>query len=842
MPAEDNEFFDTVGDLLVGMGSTHEELRRKGPVTLEIDGETVTVDRLKPAFAVNLASVYSAVATIYDAAQKRFANQQNPIPVLCHQENLRPAAVCRACLVEYTAVGRSGKETTMLVPSCYLPVTDGAKIKTQATSEKVRNITRTIVELLLSDFTPPSEKNCVPSENDLSVVAEMLGAKADRFPRTAPVVPTDLSSPIIAVDRNACILCDRCIRACNDMRDNQIIGRMGKGAKSQIAFDLNSPMGKSDCVTCGECMVNCPTGALSRRGAGIAIVLNGQPTADADATRRKVHAAELKDKTKTKNWQMFDDIADQFLELNFGSVIRRKVRRGEVLCQEGEYGATAFLIESGKYEICIRKPQKLEQQRSSLFGLTGKFLSHFTSVGQSPGIARPHYISVDAGIALNLAKPPAAANPVLTADDRLFGEMACMNHSPRSATVIAQEDGEVLEVLRNVVYMMQRNRTSRKILDDAYRDRALANFLRQMPFFNADIAETLREIDDKLKKEADRLPPRMKQIMGEIAQRLKKHAADVTPAQRQQFADQIAARLKDSAALVRAYPDSPIVRQGQKADHFYMVRMGFVKIWQKRAGGEIVLNYVGPGQYFGEIGLMSDLPELSDFTPAGVRVASANAVDHVDLVRVSGEHFKQIIADYPGIRDQFLWVALRHLSENVKIASALHEMPLGEFLDQGLIGGHKLLVLDLEKCTRCDECTRACADTHGGVSRLLREGLRFDKYLVASACRSCMDPYCLVGCPVGSIYRAPHGQIEIKDWCIGCGQCSKNCPYGNITMHPLDKQAEVRGSGMRATTCDLCGNKDKVEPACVFACPHDAAHRMNGLDLLASIRQGKQIE
>ena len=69
------------------------------------------------------------------------------------------------------------------------------------------------------------------------------------------------------------------------------------------------------------------------------------------------------------------------------------------------------------------------------------------------------------------------------------------------------------------------------------------------------------------------------------------------------------------------------------------------------------------------------------------------------------------------------------------------------------MNAQSLLVLDLEKCTRCDECTKACADAHDGVTRLIREGLRFDKFLVASSCRSCLDPYCMVGCPVGSIRR-----------------------------------------------------------------------------------------
>ena len=100
-----------------------------------------------------------------------------------------------------------------------------------------------------------------------------------------------------------------------------------------------------------------------------------------------------------------------------------------------------------------------------------------------------------------------------------------------------------------------------------------------------------------------------------------------------------------------------------------------------------------------------------------------------------------------------------------------------------------LLVLDLEKCTRCDECVRACADAHDGVTRLIREGLRFDKYLVATSCRQCRDPLCMVGCPVGSIRRRDSLEIIIEDWCIGCGLCAKNCPYGNINLHPFEVTA-----------------------------------------------------
>ncbi len=85
------------------------------------------------------------------------------------------------------------------------------------------------------------------------------------------------------------------------------------------------------------------------------------------------------------------------------------------------------------------------------------------------------------------------------------------------------------------------------------------------------------------------------------------------------------------------------------------------------------------------------------------------------------------------------------------LASA--SVPLERFLAEGLMEAQSLLVLDLDKCTRCDNCVRACADAHDGVTRLTREGVRFENLLVATSCRQCRDPLCMVGCPVGAIRR-----------------------------------------------------------------------------------------
>src|SRR5204862_8113292 len=136
-----------------------------------------------------------------------------------------------------------------------------------------------------------------------------------------------------------------------------------------------------------------------------------------------------------------------------------------------------------------------------------------------------------------------------------------------------------------------------------------------------------------------------------------------------------------------------------------------------------------------------------------------------------GDVFRQIIAVFPQIRNQFVAAARQRIYRNEQERMQIERVPLDEFLSQVLLNAQSLLVLDLEKCTRCDECTKACADAHDGVTRLVREGLRFSNYLVASSCRSCLDPYCMVGCPVGSIRRRQSGEISIEDWCIGCGKC-----------------------------------------------------------------------
>ena len=182
------------------------------------------------------------------------------IPVLCHSERLDPVGVCRLCVVD--TGGR------VFAAACLRPVENGMQVHT-ATPEIERS-RAVLTELLLAD-QPPREadrKAMTTDDNALLALADRYGvAHAGRLPRDEGR-GDDLSNPVIAVDHDACILCDRCVRACDDVQGNDVIGRTGKGYATRIAFDLDDPMGASSCVTCGECVAACPTGAITNKPIG----------------------------------------------------------------------------------------------------------------------------------------------------------------------------------------------------------------------------------------------------------------------------------------------------------------------------------------------------------------------------------------------------------------------------------------------------------------------------------------------------------------------------------------------------------------------------------------------
>jgi formate dehydrogenase major subunit len=208
-------------------------------VSLTIDGREVAV---------------AEGTTIWQAAKDAGIE----IPVLCHDERYDPVGVCRLCVVDVGA--------RVYAASCVRPCEDGMEVRTQ-TPELERNRAQ-LTELLLVDQPPTAEdpKETTTADNELHELVRRYGLDQD-----ASALPRgqgrgeDRSNPVIAVNHDACILCDRCVRACDDVQGNDVIGRSGKGYATLIAFDLNDPMGESSCVTCGECVAACPTGALTNK-------------------------------------------------------------------------------------------------------------------------------------------------------------------------------------------------------------------------------------------------------------------------------------------------------------------------------------------------------------------------------------------------------------------------------------------------------------------------------------------------------------------------------------------------------------------------------------------------
>jgi formate dehydrogenase major subunit len=207
--------------------------RAGAPVTLAIDGRDVTVP---------------AGTSVMRAALEAGID----VPKLCATDSLEAFGSCRVCLVEID--GRKGYPA-----SCTTPVEAGMKVRTR--SDKLDRLRRGVVELYLSDH--PSEDE-VPGTNALRALARSLGASDARYGggRTHLAETRDESSPYFAYDPARCIVCYRCVRACEDIQGTYALTVAGRGFASRIAAGQEQPFMASECVSCGACVAACPTGSL----------------------------------------------------------------------------------------------------------------------------------------------------------------------------------------------------------------------------------------------------------------------------------------------------------------------------------------------------------------------------------------------------------------------------------------------------------------------------------------------------------------------------------------------------------------------------------------------------
>ena len=550
-------------------------------------------------------------------------------------------------------------------------------------------------------------------------------------------------------------------------------------------------------------------GAAGKPAAAPALPTAAAPPAKAAAPAKIVAVAALGDEDEStevldspaeiadlRKLDIFADIPESVLQMYPGTVARRKYKPGEVICTEGEGGTTAFYVVEGEVLVSIRSTEHSgkAKRRGGLLAAVGRVFGQRTLSSFSSHTADT-LVPIDASVDLRYGRLAATLGK-----GEMFGEMSCLSRAPRSATIIAKTDCVLLEILRNMYERLQNGKTFKARAEQNYRNRALAGHLHNVSIF-------------------EYLP------------------------------DEAIERLKNSCELLTVEPGKAIITEGEDADSMYIIRLGQVRVSKKLAGGELTLAYLGKGDCFGEIGLLGNSkrgttcsayshPTTVMGTDRGTYKAKPS---RVELVKIKKSEFDWVTKEYPAVKEKLEAMASGRAAatESAVKQGAFSKAPK-QVEDLGLLQGQGLLLIDLERCTRCDQCVQACVESHDdGVTRLVREGPRYDKYLVPSRCRMCMDPVCMIGCPVGSIRRTKDLNMLIEDWCIGCGVCANQCPYNSIQMHDRAEferaQAKAGGAAAapdrkeKAVVCDQCSSLPQG-PACVYSCPHDAAFRVNARD------------
>lgn len=389
------------------------------------------------------------------------------------------------------------------------------------------------------------------------------------------------------------------------------------------------------------------------------------------------------------------------------------------------------------------------------------------------------------------------------------GHMAVMSASNESYTISALQDSTIVEFNKaGVVGLMKESHTFQDTMETLYRQNAVWNQAKSSPIFSVLPDEAidwlLQRSDFKILK-----------------------------------------------------PGQVLYHENDPPSGMYLIRDGFLKVARRYGDRERVLQYFHEGDVCGATALL--------FNQRQSATVSANT--RSEVIAIPGDAMNALLQQNPDLRQRLTAESQRaeqYLNNmfNPQLArsdppahGSSHLITLEGLLEEGVVQGSEVLVINTAVCTNCNNCVDSCERRHG-YSRLYRGGLQMGDLLFPTACRHCEDPVCLL-CSVNGIVREPDGEIRIvPDNCIGCGACAERCPYGNINMHWRDKSRETAGRGRRllsfftgiqesqedehihstevkgnrvAVKCDLCaGYKDY---ACVTACPVGAAMRINPVEV-----------
>ncbi|WP_338467185.1 cyclic nucleotide-binding domain-containing protein [Novosphingobium sp. ZN18A2] len=326
----------------------------------------------------------------------------------------------------------------------------------------------------------------------------------------------------------------------------------------------------------------------------------------------------------------------------------------------------------------------------------------------------------------------------------------------------------------------------------------------------------------------------------------------------------------DTAKIEQVPAGKAIINEGDDGKDIFVIRVGSMIVEKEVGGKPVFLSYLPAGSYVGEMALID----------GGQRTATVRAAIKSEVIHVDGDAFQRVLDSKPALvakarEDMELRRRTNALIESRKGSMSsvvdLYSEQANFLVSQGLGEATDVLLIDERLCVGCDNCEKACADSHDGLSRLDREaGKSFAHLHVPTSCRHCEHPHCMADCPPNAIHRGPDGEVFIDDTCIGCGNCQRNCPYGVIRMDkvPPKKPSLLswlffgRGPGpgeppykwsrknthytgdpavdeaidrKKAIKCDMCAGIDGG-PSCVRACPTGAAIRVSPDEFLTVSR------
>ena len=488
---------------------------------------------------------------------------------------------------------------------------------------------------------------------------------------------------------------------------------------------------------------------------------------------------------------------------------------GDIVIRKGDWGQSAFFVLDGDMHVELEPPEssmpdamlgRRSPKRKTLFQSIAQLWSnHPESEFREPSDAAPSEFGtreLGDSTRIYLQDVSAVLDEYRTARleaGQWFGELAALGRTPRLANVFAETKTELLEIrwqgLRDIM-RYDRDGHLKNYIEDVFRQRALSAFLRNEPLFQ----DLSPEEFDELTAGAE-------------------FASYGNYDSSQPFKDLVRSGSTDDLE------HEPIVaKEGDAPNGIILVRSGLARMSERHHHGHRTVGYLNPGQSFG-------VAETTASLRSGVSVPyrySLRAIGYLNVVVIPTRLVEKLHLKQPAPP-----------STAARPARRIDDHLLDFLVDGRFVQGTSTMVIDMNRCTRCDDCVRACADTHDNNPRFVRHGPIHGQHMLVNTCMHCADPVCMIECPTGAIYRdIASGLVVINErTCIGCAQCANNCPFDAIRMVDIrDSTGHVivdeRNSRplVQATKCDLC-IEQLGGPACERACPQDALFRVEMCDL-----------